>query len=123
MGQIETRQEELEKELNARVAKLNEQIRSGELSQNEAEETREWLLSVGQSEMQKTIARLTTNIQKEVERMEKDFQTQILKIQNERKLLAVLLPPILPLFIALLVFIYRKNQERIGISAGRLRKP
>ncbi len=123
MGQIETRQEELEKELNARVAKLNEQIRSGELSQNEAEETREWLLSVGQNEMQKTIARLTTNIQKEVERMEKDFQTQILKIQNERKLLAVLLPPILPLFIALLVFIYRKNQERIGISAGRLRKP
>ena len=122
MGQLETRQEELEKELNARVAKLNEQISRGELSQSEAEETREWLLSVGQSEMQKTITRLTTNIQKEVERMEKDFQTQILKIQNERKLLAVLLPPILPLFIAFLVFIYRKNQERSGISAGRLRK-
>ncbi len=122
MGQIQDRQKELEKSLNARVTKLNEQIQSGEISRAEAEETREWLLSAGHQEMQKAISRLTMNIQKEVDRLEKDYQTKIVQIQNERRFLAVVLPPILPLLIAFVVFLYRKRQERLGISAQRRRR-
>ena len=122
MESLTNRQKELEKSLNERVLKLNEQLKAGEITQTEAEESREWLLSVGQNEMQKAINRQMTNVQKEIALMEKDCQTKILQIQNERKLLAVLLPPVLPLLIAILVFVYRKNQERLGVSARRLRK-
>lgn len=122
MAQIHAKQKELETSLNGRVAKLNTRIQAGEITQGEAEDAREWLLSVGQTEMQKTITRLSTNVQKEVDRLEKDCQMKILKIQNERKLLAVLLPPILPLIVALLVFIRRKKLERLGISSRRLKK-
>ncbi|MGN1274909.1 MAG: Gldg family protein [Thermoguttaceae bacterium] len=122
MESLTNRQKELEKSLNERVLKLNEQLKAGEITQAEAEESREWLLTVGQNEMQKAINRQMTNVQKEIALMEKDCQTKILQIQNERKLLAVLLPPVLPLLIAILVFVYRKNQERLGVSAQRLRK-
>lgn len=121
-GKIQERQKELENALNEKIAKLNDQLQAGKISRQEAEENREWLLSVGQTEMQKTISRLTTNIQKEVELMEKDYQTRILEIQNQRKLLAVLLPPLLPLVIAFLVFVYRKRMERLGLSSSRIRR-
>ncbi len=122
MSGIQKRQSELEKSLNGRIAKLNEQVKAGEITQSEAEESLEWLLNVGQNDMKKTITQLSMNVQKETDLLEKNYQTKIVAIQNERKLLAVLLPPVFPLVIALLVFLYRKQMEHRGVSRARMRK-
>lgn len=121
MSRIQARQTELEKSLNDRVSQLSAQVKAGEITESEAEECLEWLLNVGQSDMKKTISRLSLNVQKETDLLEKNYQTKIVAIQNERKLLAVLLPPVLPLVIAFFVFIFRKQMERRGVSRARIR--
>jgi ABC-2 type transport system permease protein len=58
---------------------------------------------------------------REVNKIETDLAVQISRVQNQYKMWAVLLPPILPLALALAVFFHRRNREREGIARSRLR--
>jgi hypothetical protein len=64
-------------------------------------------------------------MKQELERKVNTIQTKqnvgIQKIQSWYKLWAVLLPPVLPLLVALGVFLGRRAQEHEGVSRSRLR--
>ena len=52
---------------------------------------------------------------------EKTLAREVSSVQDTRKLWAVLLPPILPLGVAFIVFFNRRAREREGVSKARLR--
>jgi hypothetical protein len=56
-----------------------------------------------------------------IEEAEREEQDRLNGIQLKYKAFSVILPPILPLFVALCVFIYRARREREGIASSRLR--
>jgi len=57
----------------------------------------------------------------QVEKAEADLELSIRRIQNSEKRLAVFLPPILPLIIALVVFGWRRSRELEGAVRSRVR--
>ena len=56
-----------------------------------------------------------------INKIETDLALEIRRVQDSYKLWAVLFPPILPLVLALGVFIYRRVREREGVAQARLR--
>ena len=53
--------------------------------------------------------------------IETDLALKVRQVQDQYKLWAVLLPPILPLVVAVIVFFTRRAREREGVSRSRLR--
>jgi ABC-2 type transport system permease protein len=72
-------------------------------------------------ERQATIAKLEREKDREDNRIEKTLNSAVEQVQTRYKLLAVLLPPILPLLVALIVLIIRRTREREGVAKSRLR--
>ncbi|MDO4582615.1 MAG: Gldg family protein [Planctomycetia bacterium] len=66
--------------------------------------------------------RARTEMQQKIELLETELQAKIVQAQNRCKWLAVILPPILPLLVAIGVFLRRKWKQREGVSQRRLRK-
>ena len=58
---------------------------------------------------------------KKIDTIRRDSNRKIARMQNEYKFLAVLIPPIPPLLIAVFVFFSRRIKEREGVAASRLR--
>jgi ABC-2 type transport system permease protein len=58
---------------------------------------------------------------KEVEKSRRAAESEVIKLQNTYKMLAIFLPPILPLLVGASVFVSRRVREREGISKNRLR--
>lgn len=58
---------------------------------------------------------------RQIEDCEREKNDRVSNVQMQYKLTAVLLPPILPLMVALGVFIYRRRLEREGVARSRLR--
>jgi hypothetical protein len=52
---------------------------------------------------------------------ERELASQIRSVQDRYKLLAVLLPPILPVLLAFFVFFHRRKAEQEGVDTRRLR--
>ncbi len=65
-------------------------------------------------------AKLDREREDEFRRIENTMAAQIHNVQDRYKMLAVLLPPIPPLLIAICVFFVRRAREREGVSASRL---
>ena len=72
-------------------------------------------------ERQATIAKLDREKEKEDNRIENKLTAAVGQVQSRYKLLAVLLPPIPPLIVALIVLITRRAREREGVAKSRLR--
>ncbi|MEK6246704.1 MAG: GldG family protein, partial [Planctomycetales bacterium] len=66
-------------------------------------------------------AQLNREQKEEYHRIDNKMAADIHEEQDWYKLLAVLLPPILPLLIAICVFFFRRSQERDSVQASRLR--
>jgi ABC-2 type transport system permease protein len=64
---------------------------------------------------------MTRTLQSNLRRNQRELDLQRLNIQNVCKFLAVALPPIPPLIVALGVFLYRRLREREGVARSRLR--
>ncbi len=75
----------------------------------------------GQKRLDDKTKDLETERDDEIERIETDLKAEIMRVQNVNKLCAVMLPPILPLLLALIVLIVRRTREREGVSRDRLR--
>ena len=58
---------------------------------------------------------------KKIATIRRDSNRKIARMQNKYKFLAVLIPPIPPLLIAVFVFFNRRIKEREGVAASRLR--
>ncbi len=58
---------------------------------------------------------------KKIKQSERELAAKIGSVQNNYKLLAVLLPPIPPILLAFFVYFHRRKAEREGVDARRLR--
>jgi ABC-type uncharacterized transport system involved in gliding motility auxiliary subunit len=85
--------------------------------------TGEWLMTINsaQQKFKRDVEILALDNQRQIENAERDQQDRLNEVQLLYKLLAVLLPPILPLFVALSVFVYRRRLEREGVASSRLK--
>ena len=68
-----------------------------------------------------TKARLGRERDLELAKIERERDRQIQQVQNEYKLMATVLPPILPLLVGLVVWAQRRIREREGVSRTRMR--
>lgn len=67
------------------------------------------------------ISRLEKKRNQEVKQSERELAGKIRGVQDWYKLLAVILPPILPIVLAFFVFFHRRKAEREGVDTRRLR--
>ncbi len=76
---------------------------------------------VGQQRLDAKVAELERQRDRELAVIERDLQEQIRGIENRYKVMAVALPPILPLLLGVAVFFHRRGLERVGVPKARLR--
>jgi ABC-2 type transport system permease protein len=110
-----------EKELAAKMTKLETEYKSGAVDENEVVRK---LLAAKMSaekrlETEKDKSQRELNIQ--LEKADVQLNEYIRKVQGHYKLWAVVLPPIPPLVIALGVFFFRRARENDGVSQRRRR--
>jgi ABC-2 type transport system permease protein len=67
------------------------------------------------------ISALEKDRDRRVKQSERELAAQIRGVQDRYKLLAVLLPPIPPVLLAVFVFFHRRKAEQEGVDARRLR--
>ncbi len=72
-------------------------------------------------QMQAITARLARERDLEIQRTERSLALEIRRIQDGFKFAAVVLPPILPIVLAIVVYTRRRRMERIGVPAARIR--
>ena len=75
----------------------------------------------GQKRLDAEKERLKAEMEREQNQIDTKMNLEIERVQDTYKLWAVLLPPILPLLIAVFVFISRRLQEKEGVARSRLR--
>jgi len=98
-----------------------------QLQQREGIDAQQMLIEVATAQQagQNRLAAMTQRLEKErdarIDAIERELALRVRGIQNRYKLLAVALPPVLPLVLAIGVFTYRKKLERIGVPGARLR--
>lgn len=67
------------------------------------------------------VAKLQKDRDRQIRQAERNLDAKIRGVQDFYKRCAVLLPPILPILLAFLVFFHRRESEREGVSKTRLR--
>ncbi|QDV75556.1 Gldg family protein [Botrimarina mediterranea] len=67
------------------------------------------------------VAKLQAERDRQIRQSERDLAAQVRGVQDFYKLSAVLVPPILPILLAMLVYFHRRESEREGVSKTRLR--
>ena len=123
----------LEKEYEQKITEENERIQTeaNKLTkkiQEQGLDQMEILQRVGllQRDMEKRVEAQKEQFQREKESklkvLQTEFRTEVTKAQDNCKMLAVVLPPILPLVLAIWVFIYRRMGENVGANRNRLKK-
>jgi ABC-2 type transport system permease protein len=106
-----------QKELNKRV----EELRNNTAMSNREKQEKLRILQTSISD--RVSARkesLDRDEEKRYREIDNQMAAQIHQVQDNYKLLAVLLPPIPPLIIAIWVFFFRRAQERESVAASRL---
>jgi len=76
---------------------------------------------VAERRLESETERLRRERDRKLKLIERDLDLQIIKVQNEFKFWAVILPPIPPLLVGLFVFRQRRAREKEGVSRDRLR--
>jgi len=120
-AKFEEKLEEIQKQGQQRILDLAKERMTGDIDDRQfaikrdaAEEQLSRVLTVERE-------RLRLIRDERVEKAESDLELSIRRIQNSEKRLAVFLPPILPLIIALIVFGWRRSRELEGAVKSRVR--
>ncbi|MHC4416279.1 MAG: Gldg family protein [Planctomycetota bacterium] len=106
-------------------AKLQEKI--NELEGREGVDPQQMVLEiataqrVGQQRLETAVERLEQERDRQVAKIERDLALEVRRVEHTYKLMAVALPPIPPLAVAVVVFFRRRRLERIGVPKARLR--
>lgn len=101
--------------------KIGEIQANTELSAVEKRQRVEQAQAIGQRNLEVRIAKVEAERDKQIRQSERDLAAQVRGVQDFYKLSAVLLPPILPILLAMLVYFHRRESEREGVSKNRLR--
>ena len=72
-------------------------------------------------EVGERISALDKERNRRVKQSERELASQVRGVQDRYKLLAVLLPPILPILLAFFVYFHRRKAEQEGVDTRRLR--
>jgi ABC-2 type transport system permease protein len=67
------------------------------------------------------MAKIEAERDRQIRQSERDLTAKVRGVQDFYKLSAVLLPPVLPILLALLVYFHRRENEREGVAKTRLR--
>ena len=78
-------------------------------------------LQANDRRMEATVERLTRERDREIQRTERTLALEVRSVQDRFKFAAVLLPPILPLLLAVIVFARRRSLEKVGVPQARIR--
>ena len=109
-------------EEQAKLDRRSESLRSrSNISPQQMQEEMAIAQRNGVSRIEARKAQLDREEKAEYRRIENEMAAEIHRVQDRYKLLAVLLPPIPPLVIAVCVFVVRRRRERESVSPSRLR--
>jgi ABC-2 type transport system permease protein len=101
--------------------RINEIRETKNVDRNELAQRVQMAMISGQQELDRTIEDLQRKHDVKIEKVDRDREKNVESVQWFYKFAALLLPPILPLFVALGVFVYRRGREREGVARSRLR--
>ena len=117
--------EDITKQVTAVNKALTEKMQEIEsrtdISQGEKEGLAQRVQLIEAKKVNATMRRLADERSSEMEQIEYKRDQEIESVQNWYKSLAILIPPIPPLLLALAVFFRRRELERQGVSRERLR--
>ena len=137
------REEELQEMLNKEVDKIKEENAAEDenykkqLEEIEARQREEGTAYVGdrlrilqvqaqkkaenEAKLERKQTELNDKLQSDRKLIRRDADLKISNLQTSYKLWAVAIPPLLPMMVGLVVFVYRRLREREGVSTSRLR--
>jgi len=114
-----------QKSIDDEQAKLDKIAESLQARQNISQQQMGEELAIAQrngtSRIEARKAQLDREEQAEYRRIENEMAAEIHRVQDRYKLMAVLLPPIPPLLIAICVFFVRRSRERESVASSRRR--
>ena len=78
-------------------------------------------MQANEKRLDATIEKLERERDREVEKTQRTLALEVRRVQHQFKFMAVLLPPIPPLVLAVIVFGKRRRLERVGVPKQRMR--
>ena len=118
---------QMEKNINQlqnEVDEIRQRRQAGEASQNEEKAALIRLAMRQQIEERRRdtqVERLKRERDRQLDEITRSLDQETLKVQNTFKLWAAILPPIPPLLVGFVVFVYRRLREREGVSKDRMK--
>jgi ABC-type uncharacterized transport system involved in gliding motility auxiliary subunit/ABC-type transport system involved in multi-copper enzyme maturation permease subunit len=110
-----------QKNLDDKMAGLKEQMSEQNMGAMDVITQVGLAQKAGQKRLDAEKERLKAEMESKKNQIDTRMNLEIERVQDTYKLWAVLLPPILPLLIAVFVFLSRRLQEKEGVSRSRLR--
>ncbi len=110
-----------QKKLDDKMEKLRTQMQDRSMGSADISQQVAMALGGAQKRLDAEKERLKTEMERKQNSIDTKMNLEIERVQDTYKLWAVLLPPILPLLIAVFVFISRRLQEKEGVARSRLR--
>jgi hypothetical protein len=92
-----------------------------DLSELEKDVLLEQVRMRAQGELDAKVRTLASQRRRQIKQIEYDLDQRIRAVQDKYKMISILIPPILPLLLAVAVFFRRRELERQGVSRERLR--
>lgn len=110
-----------QKKLDDKMDELKERMKKENMGSQDVLLQVAMAQQAGQKRLDAEKERLKAEMEREKNRIDTKMNLEIERVQDTYKMWAVLLPPILPLLIAVFVFITRRMQEKEGVARSRLR--
>ncbi|MCE9557125.1 MAG: hypothetical protein K8T91_27575, partial [Planctomycetes bacterium] len=118
--EFEKEQKKVEDELDAKVKELDGLKKKDEIDQQQMIQELEIAVADARQRLELKKADLERQRDKSYLEIEQNLAGQVQRVQDRYKILAVALPPLLPLMIALCVFIVRRSKEGEGVPVDRI---
>ncbi len=123
MEAFENAKEEEENNLNARIKKLEEELKQrGDIPLQDVLIRVAMAQKDGQRRLDAKLEQLRQERDSKINQIETKLNLEIRRVQNAYKRWAVALPPIPPLLIGAIVFAWRRYREHEGVARSRLRR-
>jgi ABC-2 type transport system permease protein len=117
---VDEAQEKEQKILEDEVAKLEQDMKKRAISDAEIRNRIGMKQRAGQRRLDARVEELEQARDKEIDEIGTRLKDKVRRLQDRYKLMAVVLPPLPPLALALLVLLTRRSREREGVAQSRL---
>jgi ABC-2 type transport system permease protein len=110
-----------QKILDDEIDKLRQDMKKRDISDVEIRNRLGMKQKAGQRRLDAKVQELETDRDKKIDEIDTKLKDQVRELQDWYKLMAVALPPMPPLALALIVLLTRRSREREGVSRSRFR--